>query len=192
MEGCEVSHRVNNSLQIISSIIGLQVDRLQDEKAIEVYEKVQDKIKMISIAHENLPNTNHDINLPNYIQEIIDYLADTYSHTLEKVNFDLNIEDIDLPIDTAIPLGIIAGELAYNCLNSESCGNSTVGIKLHTEQSNCVLTVNDGDCRLPEILDLNDNELCCMNLVGILTKQLDGQIETGRKIGSYVKITFKT
>jgi two-component sensor histidine kinase len=52
--------------------------------------------------------------------------------------------------------------------------------------------VNDGDCRLPEILDLDDNELCCMNLVGILTKQLDGQIETGRKIGSYVKITFKT
>lgn len=192
MGGCEVSHRVNNSLQIISSIIGLQVDRLQDEKAIEVYEQVQDKIKMISIAHENLPNTNHDINLQNYIQKIIDYLVDTYNHTSEEVNFDLNIEDIDLPIDTAIPIGIIAGELAYNCLNSESCGNSTVGIKLHTEQNHCILTVNDGHCRLPEILNLDDNDLFCMNLVGILTKQLDGQIETGKTIGSYVKITFKT
>ncbi len=114
----EIHHRVKNNLQIISSLLNLQIRKIDDPKTIEVLKDSQARVLSMALVHEHLYKGKDfsRIDLKNYIHSLEMQLSQSYGTANEIVRFDSNIPDIYVDINTAIPLGLIINELITNSL----------------------------------------------------------------------------
>lgn len=112
----EVHHRVKNNMQIISSLLNLQLASVDDDQAIGILRESQGRIKSMALVHENLylSDVLSRINFKGYIHKLVRDLLMTYK--AQFIDLKLNIEDIYLNIETAIPCGLIINELVTNCI----------------------------------------------------------------------------
>lgn len=191
----EVHHRVKNNLQIISSLLNLQAGYINDEKDLEIFKDSQSRVKSMAFIHEQLYKSSDftNINFNNYIHNLLAYLS--YSHNLgpEKIKMNINVEDISLDINTAIPCGLIINELVTNSIKyAFPDGRSgTITIELHSDyEDEYVLIVGDDGIGLPEDIDFKNTDSLGLQLVNSLSKQLEGYIELDRTNGTQFKIIF--
>jgi hypothetical protein len=114
----EIHHRVKNNMQIISSLLNLQIDYLNDEDAVDVLKESQNRVKSMAMIHEKLYLSTDltKINFVDYIQSLISNLFYSYNVKEDHIKPILKIEDVNLNIETAIPCGLIITELISNCL----------------------------------------------------------------------------
>lgn len=186
----EIHHRVKNNLQIIISLLNLQTTRIKDEKTRKLIQESQRRIKTMALIHEHLYQTETlaRINIKDYIKKLIEDLTIFYNTKIKK---ELEIENIQLDIDTAVPLGLIINELATNSIKyAFPNGKGTITIKLTTKNNKIELTVADNGIGLPESIDLKKTKTLGLKLVNILTKQLNGKINLKTKPGTKFKITI--
>ncbi|BDH80190.1 hypothetical protein MTTB_15690 [Methanothermobacter tenebrarum] len=109
-----------------------------------------------------------------------------------KVKKRLEIENIQLDLDTAIPLGLIINELVTNSIKyAFPTGKGTITIKLTTKNNKITLTVADNGIGLPENINIEKTETLGLKLVNILTKQINGKLTLKTNQGTKYKITFK-
>ncbi|MDI6724968.1 MAG: histidine kinase dimerization/phosphoacceptor domain -containing protein [Methanobacterium sp.] len=191
----EVHHRVKNNLQIISSLLNLQASYINDEKDLEIFKDSQSRVKSMAFIHEQLYKSSDftNINFNNYIHNLLAYLS--YSHNLgpEKIKMNINVEDISLDINTAIPCGLIINELVTNSIKYAFPGgrSGTINIELHSDyEDEYVLIVGDDGIGLPEDIDFKNTDSLGLQLVNSLSKQLEGYIELDRTNGTQFKIIF--
>ncbi|WP_321539259.1 histidine kinase dimerization/phosphoacceptor domain -containing protein [Flavobacterium piscinae] len=112
----EVYHRVKNNLQIISSLLEIQINQNDNTGFTKSAKEIQNKIQVISLLHQNLyesDNLNY-INFEKYIEELIQYFSKIYLLQNDNIKFHFNCENINLRISQAIPLGLIINELVSN------------------------------------------------------------------------------
>jgi two-component sensor histidine kinase len=114
----ELYHRTKNNMQVIIAMMGLYNTQEMDPGSEEVFQKIQSKIETISMVHEKLYQSTDlsRIDFKDYIQDLLPAIIQSLSSHPEKIGYTINIDDIDLIIDIAIPLGLVVNEFTINTL----------------------------------------------------------------------------
>ncbi len=114
----EVHHRVKNNLQIISSLLNLQSSYINDDKSREDLRESENRVKSMSMVHEGLYRSNDlsKINFQTYLKNLITKLSISYGIDSDKIKINLEISNIKIAIDTAIPLGLLITEILTNSI----------------------------------------------------------------------------
>ncbi len=191
----EIHHRVKNSLQFIMSLLELHSNYIEDEKAIETYMNCQNRIKTIAYIHEHLYQSDDlaKINLNMYIQNLIIYLLQFYKINPVAIKLKINIDDIFLDIKRAMPCGLIFNELVSNALMyafpEGRAGDISIGLR-KSDDKKYIITVEDNGVGFTKDIEFNNTNSIGLQLVSLLTQQIDGVIECEREYGTKVKITF--
>lgn len=191
----EIHHRVKNNLQIISSLLDLQSDHLDDPDVIRVFQESKNRIHSMSLVHENLYQSSDmaRIDTEDYIRSVVDYFFSTYGNHRGNVIPSIQVERISLDMDSAVPMGLILTELLSNALKHafQPGPEGRVVIKLHSERIGVLkLTVQDNGVGLPQDVDVKHTRTLGLQLVTLLTRQLRGSIEVERDTGTSFTITF--
>ena len=195
----EIHHRVKNNLQIISSLLSLQLSGIDDELLRSLFIQSQNRIKSMALVHEELYESEdlERINFRSYLYNLIAYLNNVYENS-ERITFSFNLEDLLLPINIAIPCGLIMNELLTNAFKhgykERSCGtiNVTICETEHEGKLKIMLTVKDDGCGLPDDFDIDDSTTLGLQLVASLVSQLDGSIKVYNDQGAVFTVYFET
>ena len=191
----EIHHRVKNNMQVISSILNLQSKHIKDEQALKMFKNGQRRIRSMAMVHEKLYESDDlaGIDFAEYIQSTTSYLFSLHG-VADTVRLDIDIKDILLGIDTAIPCGLIINELVSNSIK-HAFGRGREGeilIKLYSDEAGRnILMVKDNGAGFPKGLDFRKTESLGMQLVIMLVEQLGGAIELDRSKGTAFNITFE-
>ena len=191
----EIHHRVKNNLQVISSLVNLQVDAAKDEAVREALKDVTFRVRSMALIHEKLYQTNDlaQLNFADYATSLLRSLWRSNGRLAEKARLHLELAPVTLSIEAAVPCGLILNELAGNALKHAfphaGGGEVTVGIR-HDLSNNSVCLVHDNGVGLPADLDWQKSSSLGLRLVKILAGQLGGTVETGTGPGTEFRIIF--
>ncbi|WP_321507462.1 PAS domain S-box protein [uncultured Methanoregula sp.] len=184
----EVHHRVKNNLQIIISLVNLQMRQIDDERLKQVMAETQNRVKAMSLVHEKLYQSGDiaHISLADYTRFMATQLLNFYGVNSRRVKVTIDIGTIMLDINTAIPLGLIINELISNALKHAFPGNTQgmLSVSARDEGDLVHLTIQDDGKGLPPDLDWRTAESLGLRLVVSLVEQLDGTIELDRSAGT--------
>ncbi|HUX14358.1 MAG TPA: PAS domain S-box protein [Spirochaetia bacterium] len=175
----EVHHRVKNNLQVISSLMSLQADRVEDVRFKPVFTESRHRIRAMALVHEKLYRSDNlaRVNFGEYLMSVAGELFLSYAATRIAKQFEL--EPIPLDVDIAIPAGLIANELITNALRhgfpDGRTGTITVGLK-NADPDIAELYVQDDGVGFPPDRDFRAMTSMGMILVLSLTKQIKGSI----------------
>lgn len=191
----EIHHRVKNNLQIISSLLSLQSHYIKDEKTIELLKDSQNRVKSMALLHEKLYASESlaRIDFNDYIRTLVNHLNSAYGEGLPPVDIKIDIKDVLMEADTAIPCGLIINELVSNSLKHAFPNERTgqICISLISNEDNYILTVEDDGIGIPVEIDLKNNQTLGLLLVKSLVEQLQGTIDLTKNSGTKFKIDFK-
>ncbi len=191
----EVHHRVKNNLQVISSLLNLQSANIEDKKTLEMFRESQNRVISMAKIHEKLYRSGDlaKIDFAEYIRSLTYDLLRSYRSTSNHVDLKINVQNIRLGIDTAIPCGLIINELVSNSLKhafpAGEKGEIHVDLLMNNDNS-FTLVVGDNGIGLPEDINFRSTESLGLLLVSTLTNQLEGSIEVDRSSGTEFRITF--
>ncbi|MDP1552123.1 MAG: histidine kinase dimerization/phosphoacceptor domain -containing protein [Methanobacteriaceae archaeon] len=188
----EIHHRVNNNFQIISSLLNIQAINVVDPGDQALFKDSQNRVRAMAMVHEKLYQSDNlsSIDFSDYIKLLINDLVYEYHHTLSKIELDLDIEEINLNIETAVPCGLIINELVSNSLKNTYSSGGKITVKMHQDDGEYVLIVRGDGIVFREKSDL-ENETLGMTLINSLVDQLDGDIEFLEGEGIFYKIKFQ-
>jgi PAS domain S-box-containing protein len=193
----EIHHRVKNNLQVICSLLSLQSHNIEGKKNIEMFRASQDRVKSMALIHEKLYQSQDlaRINSREYIQALVSGLYRSYCASPGIVNLKLDVEDISLSVDNAIPCGLILNELVSNSLKHAFPDGKKGWIRVilrSANQNDIVLMVSDNGVGLPESLDIRKTKSLGLHLVTILAEdQLHGEIKLNRNNGTEFRIKLR-
>ncbi len=184
----EVHHRVKNNLQIIISLVNLQMRQINDQWLKQVMAETQNRVRAMSFVHEKLyqsENLSH-IDLSEYIRFLTAQLFAYYGIDSRKIRLDIDIGKTMVDINTAIPLGLIINELVSNALKHAfpSDREGTITISSRYDDKVLSLAIRDDGIGLPPDLDWKNPESLGLRLVNSLVDQLEGTIELGKEKGT--------
>ena len=190
----EVHHRVKNNMQVISGFLQLQSNYISDPESAEKLNECQRRVRSMALVHEKLYQSRHlgFINVAEYIKTLVSELQEAYVVQAD-IRFEVDVESININLDTAIPCGLIINELLTNALKYAFAGkfSGTVAISLHLSPDHrFTLKVSDDGVGLPATFDLASTATLGMQLVQVLVRQLGGQIEIDSRKGTSYVITF--
>jgi two-component sensor histidine kinase len=190
----EIHHRVKNNMQVITSLLSLQAKVIKDEQARAVFQDSQNRVKSMALIHETLYRS-HDlsrINFDEYLKKLVAHVSRSYRTRPEAVKIRINVEDVLLPIDTAVPCGLIINELASNSLKYAFPGDSSGDLEITFARKGAeyVLRVSDTGVGLPAGFDPDAGESLGLKLVRTLTSQIGGELECRNGKGATFQITF--
>jgi|GEM_PF-421530 PAS domain S-box-containing protein len=192
----EIHHRVKNNLQIVSSLLNLQeIYVKEDHKAVNVLKESQNRVLSMAMIHEKLYESKDltHINFYDYIQNLVYDLFHSYSVKDNNIIPLINVDNILLNIETAVPCGLIINELLSNILKyAFPYKTGKICIDLHQYDEELELIISDDGVGFPENLDFrNIQSSLGLRLVNSLVKQLDGSIKLDRSQGTKFSIKFK-
>lgn len=191
----EIHHRVKNNLQIISTLLTLQSSQNNNMNVDDLYKESQNRIQSISLIHENLYHSKDlaNINFEVYAKGLITDLFDSYGVDSNRVKLNLDIDNITMGIETAIPCGLIINELVSNSLKHgfPELKTGEVNVALHRlPKEDFSLIISDTGNPFPESVNLVNNETLGLELIKNLVNQLDAQFKFNRHNKEF-NIVFK-
>ncbi|XZO04144.1 MAG: PAS domain S-box protein [Microcoleus sp.] len=190
----EIHHRVKNNLQIISSLLKLQSGYIKDREALTMFIDSYNRVRSMALIHEKLyqSQTLAKIDAADYIRNLTANLFQSYTVTDTKIQLQVEIDRIELDIDTAIPCGLIVNELVSNCLKHAFYGkNGHIHIKfVYHHSPEFLLMVRDNGVGLPPDFDIEESDSLGLQLVYNLSEQLGGELEISTECGTCFQITF--
>lgn len=192
----EIHHRVKNNLQLISSLLSLQSASVKDRCASEILQTSMNRVKLISQIHESLYKGADlaAIDFGDYARRFACSLFEMYKNSGTIVRLVVDIEDVFLAVSQAIPCGLIVNELLTNALKyAFSPGQEgEIEIVMHpVGERDLELSVCDNGVGLPNDIDVGNAKSLGLQLVGLLTSQLNGTLELDRSQGSLFRIRFE-
>ena len=190
----EVHHRVKNNLQVISSILNLQSSYVKDQKTLDILRESQNRIKAMSFIHESLYRSDDFsfVSFSSYINSLSSNLVQTYIIKHANINLELDLGDVNLNLDQAIPCGLIINELVSNSIKYAFPSNrkGKIRIELTKNRNKIYLKVEDNGIGLPDNFDVEKTDTLGLQLVYILVSQLDGDIKVINKKGTTFLFNF--
>ncbi len=192
----EVHHRVKNNLQIISSLVSLQTRGIADQAALAPLREVVDRVRSIALVHDRLYRSEDlaRIDLADYVRRLVEELWRVYGGASDRtVQARLELEPVLLPVDVAVPCGLMLNELLTNALKHAFDGRPSgeVAVSLRVDQEGSVrLSIRDDGVGLPPGLDLGDSPTLGLQLVQTLATQLGASVEVESSHGARFDITL--
>lgn len=192
----EVHHRVKNNLQVISSLVSLQVGSLTGQERV-VFGNVQDQVRAMALVHEKLYQAGNfeRIEFAEYANDLLVQLWRAYGEAASRADLTLHLQPVTLPLTTAVPCGLLLNELAGNALKHAfrerpQGGQVTVSLAGEPEGRIC-LRVADNGAGLPPGLDWRNCPSLGLRLVQMLTRQVGGTVEARCPIGGGVEFVVQ-
>jgi two-component sensor histidine kinase len=174
----EMHHRVKNNLQIISSLLMLQAEKLSNPSDKAVFDECRDRIYSMARLHEQLYSSGEfsDLDFAAHLREMAEMLVRSHTPQGCILAFDVLADPVAVDLDTAVTLGLIANELLLNALKHGFAGRPTgkLTVELHGGNRN-QMTVRDDGRGLPPGFDATKNAGLGLELVLGMTRQIRGE-----------------
>lgn len=191
----EIHHRVKNNLMIISSLLNLQSQTVDDERSRDSFKDIQNRARSMALIHEKLYQSTDlkRIDFGEYIRTLATELFHTYAST-QHIKLLMDVEKVFVDINTAIPLGLIINEIITNSLKHgfPNGKEGEIRVELHSINDSCEFKVKDDGIGFPENLDFRNTDSLGLQLVNSLTQQIDGEINMEVDHGTEFIINFKS
>ena len=191
----EIHHRVKNNMQIMSSLLRLQSGKIKDKKTLEIFKTSQSRIRSMAFIHESLYQSEDlaRIDFSDYTRRVTTHLFSLYGARTAPINYKVEVKDVFLDINTAIPCGLIINELVTNSLKhafpDDRRGEMLVKMRVD-KRGKHTLIVKDTGIGFPERLGFRETETLGMQLVTDLVIQIEGSIKLNREGGTTFTIVF--
>lgn len=193
----EIHHRVKNNMQVISSLLNLQSRYIKDKQMLEMLKDNQNRIKAMSLIHEKLYQSRDltSIDFKKYIKTLTGDLFRSYRVRSGRINLKIDVEDVLLGVEPAIPCGLIINELITNALKHAFPEGREGEIKVMIRsigKDKTELAVSDDGIGMPKDLDLTSPTTLGLQLITMLAEdQLHGKIKLDRSQGTKIQIRFR-
>ena len=189
----EIHHRVKNNMTMAISFIGLQMGHIHCQEDLVLFQELEHRIYTMALIHEKLYKSQDasSINFQTFIDDLAHTLLSAYVLYPDQITLRLEVEDVYLKLDKAIPCGLIVNELLTNVLKYAFPDGrpGTVSITGQRQQETYVLTIRDDGVGLPEDFDSNGLTTLGMRLVTLLA-QIIGKVNIDRTQGTAFSIEF--
>lgn len=190
----EIHHRVKNNLQIISSMLSLQAETIDNEAAKEVLQESRLRINSMALIHQLLYSKNNmlSVSISDYLSTLLLQIEKSYSGTSSKVVTDLNCDSLNIDLDTAIPLGLIVNELVTNsfkhAFEKTNAGLISVSFTKNEAANIYTLSVRDNGKGFDPAKQKTNS--LGMELIQMLAEQLNGKMVFKNEHGTVAEISF--
>ncbi|MCB9223269.1 MAG: hypothetical protein H6582_03745 [Crocinitomicaceae bacterium] len=191
----EVHHRVKNNFQIISSLLNLQHGIEEDMRSRQVLNDAQGRIQSMSLVHEMLYRKNEvkRIDFKSYAEELVTSILRSFNME-EKITCEVLCGRESFDLEVAIPLGLILNEAVTNSVKYAFEGKKNGKIVIHLEKGeddNFMLKISDNGVGISEDYLTNLQETLGIELVNILSEQLEGSVKIYNDHGTTMRVMFK-
>ncbi|WCO02017.1 tetratricopeptide repeat-containing sensor histidine kinase [Psychroserpens ponticola] len=144
----ETHHRVKNSFQIVSSLLYLQSENVEDKEAKIAIKEAENRVRSMVLIHQRLYNKDEliGINTQDYFSDLVRDIFESHQFKSESISYNLNAEPLVLDIETTTPIGLILNELIVNTLKhafDEVTSKSSIDIMFYKENEHLILKVID-------------------------------------------------
>ncbi|MDO9035100.1 MAG: PAS domain S-box protein, partial [Methanoregula sp.] len=191
----EIHHRVKNNLQIIISLVNLQMRKIEDPQLKQVMTETKNRVRAMSLVHEKLYQSENfsRIDFADYTRFLATQLISYYGTDFRRVQLDFAMREIMVDINTAVPLGLLINELISNALKHAFLQGreGTISISGGSDGDLITLVVRDNGIGIPPDLDWKNTTSLGMRLVTSLVDQIDGTITLDRNQGTAFTITVR-
>ncbi len=178
----EIYHRTKNNMQVISSLLSMQSKRSDNEFVHNTFREIINKIKAMALVHEKLyraKDLSH-INLKEYIEDLINLLMRSYGVQSELISYNLDLKEVFVLIDSAIPCGLILNELITNIIKHAFPNNTKgeISIRLFKDDNGQInIDICDNGVGVPDDFDPKTVKTMGLQTVyALLEYQLKGKI----------------
>jgi PAS domain S-box-containing protein len=191
----EIHHRVKNNLQVISSLLSLQALQLPAGPARTMLAESQSRVRSIALVHETLYQSKNFslVNFKDYLRSLLEGLAHTHSAHAREIQATIDVGDVRLAVDAAIPCGLIVNELVTNAFKHAFPDGRAGSIHVQVDrdgQSGVTLTVSDDGVGMPEHIKPGTTPSLGLELVFTFAQQLEATIEIVRDRGTAFILRF--
>ena len=192
----EVHHRVKNNMQVISSLVDLQSDGIRDPAMQTVFQDVKNRVRTMALVHEKLYMTADlaQVDFADYAKSLLGYLWHSQGQGATAIELNMDLKPVLMPVNTAVPCGLILNELISNAFkhafNGRSSGTVAASLYEATEGRVC-LRVSDNGVGLPADMDWEKSSSLGLRIVRLLARQLHGDIEVVHDQGTRFSIRFE-
>jgi two-component sensor histidine kinase len=193
----EIHHRVKNNLQIVTSLLNLQSNSIEDEKTKSLFEISLHRISSMALVHELLYQSKDfsQINYGSYLEKLIHPLIESMNPAGNDITLNIEADEISLNINTSIPLGLLINEIITNSLKHGFDVNQTgeIYLRLHNDgASNYRLCIGDNGNGYDKDFNIEDAESLGLQLIHSLSEQLSGTISRDSDmIGTHYCVKFE-
>jgi two-component sensor histidine kinase len=191
----EIHHRVKNNLQVVMSLLNSQAASLEDQAALSAIQESQHRVQAMALIHQKLYQAEGVARIPmhGYIEEVVAYLRDAYQVS-QPIGFHLSVDDIELDVTQAVPLGLIINEAITNAFKYAFPGGRAGKVRLslrRLEERTCRLTIADNGVGLPEGYDPAGSRSLGMTLLHGFSAQLGGELTLSGRRGLRIALVFE-
>jgi len=187
----EIHHRVKNNLQLMLSLIRLQISKSDNGTVVSSLREFENRLNSIAIIHEDLYSALDLARIPfnSYIKKLINQFIRANGVDTHKISINHEIENLLMSVDYIIPIGIIINELITNALKHAFAENSAgkINVKFGLVESNYVLDVLDNGVGIPENESIDEPKRLGFQIINSLCKQMNGKFEVNINNGTHFK-----
>ena len=190
----EIHHRVKNNLHTIVGLLDSQASYLKTEEARMAITESQHRVQAMSIIHQKLFHSENlsDISMSEYIHELVGYLEHSFG-TEERVQFEIDIDEITMDLSYALPISLILNEAITNAIKyafpNNRRGSITIRLK-HESGANHLLSVSDSGAGIYKGFDFRNSKSMGMSLMAGLSEDIHGNLFIRNNSGTEVIIAF--
>jgi PAS domain S-box-containing protein len=189
----EVHHRIKNNMTTMMSLLSLQSKALKNPEAKASLLKAKERMMSMAVLYDKLYRSENlqEMSLSDYLPRLIDEIVGIFPNK-DIVKIEKKIDDIVLGVKVLSPLGIIVNELLTNALKHAFTGkeDGTIGVFASVKNDHVTLVVEDNGVGIPESIDMNNTSGMGLELVSMLTAQIDGTIRIDRRRGARFVLEF--
>jgi len=188
----EIHHRVKNNLQVVSSLLDLQSHTITDSQASAAVKEGKNRVQSMALIHQNLYNEGNikGIMVKEYISNLVQSLSDSYNISNDKVKVNINIDDLNLDVDTMIPLGLVLNELVSNSFKyafKETTGG-ILNIMLEEKNEKLHLKVSDNGAGFPADMDVKSTKSFGLKMIRAFAQKLKATLDIYNNNGAVVEM----
>lgn len=193
----EIHHRVKNNLTVIGSTFYLQSTYVDDDRLVEILQNCQDRVRSMALVHDRLYHSGNfaAVDFGEYTRELCSDLFANYAVNPARVELDIDIQNVNVGLNQAVPCALILNELVSNSLKhafpADYDGQLKVRIRQEPEQG-LELVVADNGVGVPSDFGGQREGSFGMRLLHALTRQVDGKMEySSANPGTIARLNFE-
>jgi PAS domain S-box-containing protein len=191
----EIHHRVKNNLHIISNLLDLQSESIEDERLLTLFTDSQNRIQSMALIHEQLYQSRDlaRVDFSQYISNLLQNLCCSYSDRSDRVRTVLDIEPLQLNLDTSIPCGLLINELVTNSFKHAFPEHRSgyIYIQIYQDSEKKLhLKVQDNGIGITPALNWQESSTLGLRLVRIFARQLRAEIHSNFEEGTSFSFSF--
>ncbi|MBN2735877.1 MAG: PAS domain-containing protein [Spirochaetales bacterium] len=192
----ELYHRTKNNMQVICSMLNLQRKFTSNKEVQEQLQEAENRINSMALVHQKLYQSKSlsNIQIKDFVEDLINLIRESYQITSQDIDFDISIDDFQIVIDIAIPLGLVINELLSNIFKHafpDQHGHIQINLN-YKNNKDINLIIKDNGQGVPKNFDFfNSNTLGLQTIISIIETQLGGEIKFESNDGLGCIINFE-